>query len=191
MRVFAAIELPDAVRGALENLRGRLRACGARVAWPRPENIHLTLRFFGELDETAVAAAAAHLEAACARAAPIPLVVRGAGAFPNTRRPSVLWAGVVCENDALAALQAETESAAQAVGLPREGRAFHPHITLGRVRSPRDAGRLSRALEDGRDFDAGAFTAAALTLFASELRPEGARYTALQRFPLGPEGIGA
>jgi 2'-5' RNA ligase len=189
--VFAAIEPPEPVRAELDRLRGRLRACGARVAWPSTENMHLTLRFYGELDESAAGAAEALLEAACKNAAPIPLSVRGAGAFPSTRRPSVLWAGVVCENDALETLQARAEDAARAAGLPRERRAFHPHITLGRVRDPRDAGRLSRALEAERDFDGGAFTAACLVLFASELCPEGAQYTVLRRFPLGPEGSGA
>lgn len=184
MRCFLAIELSEEARNAVAGLRDRLRRAGANASWPRPENLHLTLRFLGEMDEECQAAIAARLRESLATLQSPALLVRGTGAFPNVRKPSVVWVGIESPGNALAAVQDACEQAAQAIGLKAEKKAFRPHITLARLREPYRAGRLVRALETDSGFFGGEFTASNVTLFSSTLTPQGAVYAPLEHFPL-------
>lgn len=184
MRCFLAIELPDDVRRKLAMLQDRLRCSGASVSWPRAENLHLTLRFLGETSEeqaTSLGDALAPVLAACARPE---LTVRGVGAFPNPERPSVIWAGIETPDVTLAEIQAHCETVARAIGLKAEKKRFAAHITLGRVRDDRRLGALVRLLGRAREFAAGEFVPAGVTLFRSDLTSGGAIYTPLREFPL-------
>ncbi len=188
MRAFVAIALPEDVRENLVALAERLRAGGVKARWPRPENLHLTLRFLGDVTAAQAEAVARDLAVACAGTAPLRLAVRGTGAFPNVRRPSVVWAGVNGTTEALAHVQQAAESAAQAAGLAPEKKRFHPHVTLGRLRDPRRAGRLPALLEAERNFAGGEFSAGAVVLYESELRPAGAVYSQVHTIALAGEG---
>ena len=120
--------------------------------------------------------------------APVRLQPRGAGAFPDLRRPSVLWAGVEALEGDLAALRAAADAAARAAGLPRDNKPFHPHITLGRVRRERPAPealeRLRETLHDARDWGPGAIDVDDVALFSSTLRPRGAVHRVLAAYAL-------
>jgi 2'-5' RNA ligase len=123
--------------------------------------------------------------------APFTSSVGGLGGFPSGHPPRVVWAGVTEGGEGLRALHAALESALVARGIPGEGRAFHPHVTLGRARSPRGVSGLADALGEGPRF--GEFRVAALHLMGSELGPGGSRYSVLAEAPLGdrrgkPEG---
>ena len=189
MRTFAAILLPEDVRDALCALSTRLRKEGLQAGWVKPDNLHLPLRFYGELDEAQASRLLVLLsERLAGREAPV-LLARGVGAFPTLRRPSILWAGLETGTDALEALQEDTEQSARDIGLRPETRRFHPHVTLARLRAPGRArgpqSLLSRFQEEGRIPEFGQeFVARSVVLFKSSLTPRGPVYTVLREIPL-------
>lgn len=184
MRTFAAVELAGSVKEAVEALNRRLRGYGAQASWVRPENMHLTLRFFGDVAEEQVVRLADKISEGSKGIAPFSLCVRGIGAFPNVRRPSVLWAGVDPTEGGLSLLHTAAENAARAIGLPPDDKAFHPHVTLARIRDARTARPLMEAVEGEAGFDAGAFDVRGMTLFSSELTPRGPIYRVVREFAL-------
>ncbi len=184
MRAFVAIELPEEVREALGELAARLRRGGARATWVRPERMHLTLRFLGEVAPETAEHYAESLAGKIRPCGAARLRVAGTGAFPNLRRPNVVWAGAECLEGDLAALHAAAEHAARAAGLEADSKRFHPHITLARIRDRRRLGTLCELLENERDFDAGAFDATRLVLLESKLTPRGPEYHHLEEFAL-------
>jgi 2'-5' RNA ligase len=184
LRLFTAVDLGDAVLGRVSRATAPLHARAPHAKWVAPASMHLTLFFFGWVAPSGVAP----LEAALAKAAKghgaLTLEVRGGGAFGTRAHPRVLWLGLEGEVERLAALQASVVGEVTALGFKAEARPFAPHLTLARARDPRG----DRALADCRDalaaLDAGASLIDALVLYQSELSPRGARYTALQRYPL-------
>lgn len=187
-RLFAAIEIPPEVRDRVAAVRDRLRDVGWRAKWVNPEGTHLTLKFYGNVPVDAIPALAGALRPAVAKSAPFTIEAAGAGAFPNPRRPRVLWLGVDGEEvRRLAALQQAVERASATQGYPPEERAFHPHLTLARVRRE-DLGTVRDA--ERRLAEIGALPPLPIpvervTLFRSELRRTGAIYTVVDEFPLG------
>ena len=182
MRAFIAIELPEFVHDALHDLQVRLRESGVRASWVKQGNIHLTLRFLGEIDDRQVALIIDRLERGYAGVEAFRLRAEGAGAFPNARKPSVLWAGCGPLEGPLAAVQEKAERAARAAQLKPETRKFRPHLTIARVRDWRRAGAVAEALERAKNFDAGEFSAGGVALFSSKLTPTGAIYERLREF---------
>ncbi len=187
LRLFVALEPPGPVRRQLKLLAAELRERGGRAArevrWVLPEQIHLTLQFLGNAPAERLDDVRRAVAGAAAAAAPLALSVRGAGGFPNARRPRVLWAGVEGEVEALAALARDLGARLAPLGFPPEERPFSPHLTLGRARD--GAAGLAGALAAVQDRALGAWRAEALTLFRSELSPGGARHEPLLRAPLG------
>ncbi len=181
IRAFVAIEIGDTARVACAQLIERLRPMPARVAWVRPENLHLTLRFLGDVSEAQIEPFVDRARSEIHAHSPFEAVLRGVGAFPNPRRPSVIWTGFESEGNTAATLNAITESAARTIGLESETRAFVPHVTLGRVRRDGPKSNIAAHLEREQDFATDAFTVDAVSLFSSELTPQGARYTRLHR----------
>lgn len=184
MRTFVAIELPEAVRASLGRLRDLLRRSRAHASWVNTDNMHLTLRFLGEVDEESLESLGARLRDSCAQYAALTMFVRGTGVFPNTRRPSVVWAGLEAVSGDLMGLQAAIETAAQAIGLPPETKPFHPHVTLARIRDPRQIGDLLERIEAAQSLATDDFPVRAVALFSSELRPAGPVYRRLREFSL-------
>jgi RNA 2',3'-cyclic 3'-phosphodiesterase len=185
LRVFCAVELPPEVRAlaAAHAARLRERESEARASWPRAENLHLTLKFLGEIEP----ARAEALSGAAARAAigvrPFDLTIEGAGAFPARGLPRVLWLGVVDSSGELARLQSKLEEECAGAGFAREERPFHPHLTLARIRAPQGARGLARLHEEA-GFEAIEFPVTDLVVMRSELGPGGSRYTELARHSL-------
>lgn len=175
IRLFAALSLPPAVTARLAGMGGGLP--GAR--WVPAANMHLTLRFFGEMDEPT----AHELHHALARIqGPAPtLGLAGLGTFGG-RKPNALWAGVRGDY-ALTRLQARIESAAQAAGLPADPRKYTPHVTLARLGTPR-ADRLAAIIAGHGDWRTEPMSFSHFTLFRSHLGHEGAQYEALHDYPL-------
>ncbi|NLI45738.1 MAG: RNA 2',3'-cyclic phosphodiesterase [Acidobacteria bacterium] len=184
MRLFVAVELPESIKEAIRALQEPLRRFGAAVSWTRPAGIHGTLKFLGEVApereaeiEAALAPVAAH--------APFELSVRRLGVFPGWSGPRVIWLGLEPVEPHFAAVYRTVEAAMAPLGFPRETRTFHPHLTLGRVRDRRGLDTLAAHLQARADgTDLGAFTVPDIILFQSVLRPDGAVYTALRRYPL-------
>jgi 2'-5' RNA ligase len=174
IRAFVAVLLPDALREQLGREIGRLRDVAPDVAWVADPNLHVTLKFLGQIDEARVPAIADAIRAATSRAPAFEVGVRGLGAFPSPSRPRVVWAGLE-EAGALDALAGEVDRALAALGMPRESRPFAAHVTLGRVREPRRYPGLAEALARPADF--GRLPVTRLSLMRSDLHPGGARYT--------------
>ena len=184
IRAFVAVNLPEAFRAPLAEAQRQLRAVPADVSWTAPHNIRLTLKFLGEIGEAGVVRVGQALERAAAPHAPFTMVVGGFGVFPPKGPPRVLWAGVPEGAERLVALQASVARALSALAFPGEGRPYRPHLTLGRVRTPRNAAALVEAAAGlGRD-PLGSFTVDHIDLMRSQLDPKGSVYTVLRTIPL-------
>ncbi len=184
MRAFVAIEIPEETRQAMASLQRQLREAGVTASWVKPENFHLTLRFLGDIDEAQTAALTDHLHRACAACGPVHLCFSGAGAFPNVRRPSVIWAGLHTLAGDLAALQRNVEQAVRGIGLPPEPKSFHPHVTVARVRDARRAGPCEEGLTACASLRADAFEVRHVALFSSRLHTGGSGYARLETFSM-------
>jgi 2'-5' RNA ligase len=186
MRCFIAIEVPEDLQEALGRIQAKLRGCGADVKWAAPETIHLTVKFLGDVRSEDVPRACGAMTAAALSARPMELSIRGLGTFPPGGAPRVVWAGLEGDVEPLMKLVAGIEQGiADAVGIAPESRPFHPHLTLGRVRSTRGADRLRAAIEAAGPADVGAFTADELVLYMSELTREGPVHTVMARAKFG------
>ncbi len=150
-RVFVAVHLPEPQRAALELTISSLRESGlSKVRWVRPEGVHLTLKFLGDIPASQIEAVGVAMRDAAKESSPFHLALGTLGAFPNLGRARVLWCGVQGDKGSLSQLQERTETGLEAVGYPRENRPFSPHITLGRLREggrPPDVDLLQQALD--------------------------------------------
>jgi 2'-5' RNA ligase len=186
VRAFLAIDLPDSLRGEIGKIQDRLRPHVSGIRWTRPEGIHLTLKFFGDISEDEIETLSRVIENATGGVPPFSLRLGTPGAFPGTRRPRVLWIGVDGDVASLVKLQQEIERDLETGGFRMEGRPYRPHLTMGRFRDPLKPSGLERTLENIKDvYQAESFIAEGLTLFKSDLKPGGAVYTVLKYFPFG------
>ena len=184
IRSFLALDPPEEVLREIGAVQNRLRKLiEGDIRWVRPEGIHLTLKFFGDISGGDVANIATVVEKAAEGERPFSLAVIGAGVFPDPHRPRVLWLGMNGDVERLLAFQKGVEQALLQIGFPREERPFRPHLTLGRIKTSRGLIGLARALEKGEEYTAGQFVASGLSLIQSELTPRGAVYTKLKWFP--------
>ena len=188
IRAFLAIELPDALRVGLAQVQEELKRSRADVRWVPVGNIHLTLKFFGNVPDDEIEALAQAAREAAAETAPLQLQATSAGAFPSPNAPRVVWLGLGGDVLPLTQLFYRLEKAFAALGYPPEGRAFNPHLTLGRVKSPANRDRLARLLAKMPPVDWPPFEVKELILFQSVLSPQGSKYTPLKVIPLG--GVG-
>lgn len=180
VRLFVGIGLPETYRQSLNAITTRLSCLIDRsINWSRPDTWHLTLKFLGETDEARVPAIADAL--AGVDFAPFPLRAGGAGAFPDGRRPKVLWLGLAEGADQARALAGQVEDALDAVGVPREQKRFRPHLTLGRVRKP-GPGDWQPLLDAAAASRWPPFVVDRFTLWRSVLSPSGATHTPIAAF---------
>ena len=133
MRIFVAVSPPPGIRDALIGAARRLPVTG-EVRWLRPANVHLTLKFLGEVSEDGASRVAEALEPLRDRHGPFEVEPSGFGAFPSSRRARILWAGIGEGSDRLRALTEDVETSLESLGFEREGRSYVPHLTLGRAR---------------------------------------------------------
>lgn len=181
MRLFVALQIPEEVREAIAALIRELKPLDDSWKWTRPENLHVTLKFLGEIQEVRLKQFTETLRAVRADL-PIAMMFRGLGFFPDEKRPRVLWAGI----EAPASLPALAESLEEAfvrMGLPREEKAFTPHLTLARSKTGKPSPKLREAFSKCAERDFGAGKASAFHLIESRLKSTGAEYTTLQSFP--------
>jgi 2'-5' RNA ligase len=175
IRSFIAIQLPQELRSALHELALPLQGLSLDVKWVPQNNYHLTLKFLGEIAPGDIRGLDAQLQELADRER-FNLLLGGWGMFPSPKRPSVLWVGLGGELDTLRQLWTDLEDRLSARGYPRERR-WHPHITLGRFRSPDRLDSLNARLQQMPSFDRiGSFTATGLTLMESRLSPAGPSY---------------
>ena len=186
MRLFVAVNLPSEIRERLAAVQDRLRRAQADVSWVRAENIHVTLKFLGETEAKRLERIRPALAEVARAGVPFPIEVSGVGSFGG-RIPRVVWVGVGEGAEPLTQLAGQVEDALGGVGFPKERRGFTAHLTLGRVRSPRNAEALLTALEEAKAEPFGVAEITQFELMQSELRPSGSVYTVLEKFPLGSD----
>ena len=186
VRVFIAIKLPEEVRSQaaahLASLRASVRE--VRVSWQRADNLHLTLKFLGEIEQARIPSLSQASMRAAEHSQSFKLTIEGTGAFPSRGLPRVLWLGVVDSTGALSHLQTRLEEECAGEGFKREERPFSPHLTVGRVRAPQGAHELGR-LHREKGFNSAEFEVNEIYLMRSELGPGGSRYTVISRHELG------
>jgi len=184
VRTFVAIEATAVVRARAGELIALLRESGAGMRWVRPDAMHLTLKFLGDVEEGDLGDLCQAVVSAVARHSQFEVSFVGAGAFPRTVRPRTVWLGVRDGYDAVCALQASIESSLEEIGIEREGRRFSPHLTLGRAKHDASNRRLSDLIARSAEFDAGRMLVEEVVVFSSELRSDGPVHTPLAHAPL-------
>jgi RNA 2',3'-cyclic 3'-phosphodiesterase len=185
IRSFLAIELPRPILGKIEEVQGDLRSTHADVRWVSPEKIHVTLKFFGNIEESRIDLIFTSIEEPIRDALPFSVRVRGAGAFPSSKNPRVIWMGLADGKEMLISLQKQIEDRLAKIGFEPEDRPFQPHLTLGRMKSSRGKEELVRRMEKYTEEEFGAFQVERVVLFKSDLRPSGPIYTLLRVLRLG------
>jgi RNA 2',3'-cyclic 3'-phosphodiesterase len=185
IRAFLAIEMPDSLRANLALVQAELKRTQADVRWVKPGNIHLTLKFFGNVPDDDIDALALAAKEVAQTEAPLQLKATNTGAFPSAQAPRVVWMGLGGDVAPLTRLYHRLEKAFATLGYLPEGRAFNPHLTLGRVKSPLNRDKLARMLEKLPPVDWPPFTVNDLILYQSVLSPQGSKYTPLKVIPLG------
>jgi RNA 2',3'-cyclic 3'-phosphodiesterase len=183
MRTFIAIDLPEELRQRLAQEQARLRAAASDARWTRPEGIHLTLKFLGEISDGQVEKVKKGLEA-IGRFEPFRVQAKGFGFFPDARRPRVFWAGLDAPA-ALGQLAARVKIAVEPLGFARENRAFSPHLTLARFQAPRPQPTLQALVAGQGNAILGDFEVLEFFLWESRLSSHGASYRKVARFPAG------
>ena len=183
--MFCAFELLESLRSRISEHSRKVREAvpEAAASWSRPENIHLTVKFFGNVDQQKVSLISATAARVAAEFSPVQIEVGKTGVFPRPSRPQVLWIGVNDPSAALAGLQQRLEHGFALEGFPKEDRAFRPHLTIARIRKPHDASRLAET-HLRMDFSTVELTLSELVLFRSELSSKGSKYTAISRHRL-------
>jgi 2'-5' RNA ligase len=187
LRTFIAIDLPPPIQEALDRFEKELQKAHAPVTWVKPERIHLTLKFLGDVALDRIAEIQKSLEGVAGSLPPFRLQPSGCGAFPTIKQMRVIWVGLRGDGCGLNVLQQAVEEAMVHLGFKREERPFRPHLTVGRVKGRQHLRALQELLVDRQNFEAEAFDVMELVLYKSELRPEGARYTPLFRKTLSGE----
>ena len=190
IRAFVAVVLDEGVRSAVAAAIERFRPLGSAVAWVPPRNLHVTLHFLGDQSEERLADAEAALADAAAGSAPLDVTFHGIGAFPGLERPRILWVGLAHGALEVRRLQARVTDALAVRGFGKEERAWHPHLTIGRVHDERRWRRetgppLRSALAQAATTTFGTQRVAEVALMRSELSPAGARYTLRRALSLG------
>lgn len=184
IRSFVALNIPDAVAGTVgpfvDDLRGKVRG----VRWVRTDQLHLTMKFLGDIDGGDVPAIAEALEGVAAHVSSITVSIRGTGYFPPGGRPRVVWLDMADGADEIAALQGRMEDVLETLGFAREGRPFRPHLTIGRVKELGERAVLTSLLAAAKERHWGTFCAETIHLMRSELFPTGPRYSILREVRL-------
>jgi 2'-5' RNA ligase len=177
IRAFIAIELPPPVIALLGKIQQDLKSLRVGARWVRPENIHLTLKFLGDINPAEVEKICTAMTAAAEGVAPLTLAVGGIGVFPDLKRPRVIWVGLAGEIQPLLAFQHNLENRLSDVGFPKEKRSFKGHLTLGRFKEPANRDTIRRAMAEYSDMENERFEAGRMVLFKSDLNPSGAVYS--------------
>lgn len=187
IRAFLALPLPPEVREYLNILQQGLRPFLPPVSWIRPENIHVTVKFFGSIPPSLVDQLFEALRDLGSQVSPFLLNIQGLGVFPHSRSPRVLWAGLTGAVDRLINLHEHLQITLEPLGFPIEEKPFHPHVTLARIKS--DWAKVGAALTTGgllkSEEVVGSFVVDRMVLYRSETFSSGPRYETLWSISFG------
>jgi 2'-5' RNA ligase len=181
IRTFIALELPPSLISLLAKVQEDLQSMGLRAKWVRPENIHLTLKFLGNINPADIDNIGGAMVDAVGKINTFNLVAEGIGVFPGIKRPRVIWVGLKGQIQLLFAMQRLLEDNLAALGYKKEKRPFKGHLTLGRFKQSVNPNTIRRVLEEFGDLAIEEFTARRVMFYKSDLKPTGAVYSQLQQ----------
>jgi 2'-5' RNA ligase len=185
-RTFLALDIGDAVRGNAVAMQSTLAATGAAVKWAHADTLHLTLLYLGDLEDRDLANVCRKAKSVAAQCEEFRMAFGGLGAFPNSRRPKIVWAGLIDGIDEVTALAAALAAALEEAGLYRpEDRPYRPHLTLGRVNDDDSSQLLAAELPKHAAWKCGAVAVSEVHVMASDLKRSGPEYSVIARLPLG------
>ena len=186
IRTFIAVDLAEGVRNRLTALQEQLGRSAGGVKWTQAENLHLTLLFLGDVEELEVVSICRVVQQRAQKHSPFTIDVSGLGAFPNLRRPKILWVGISEGVPELRALHADLEDGLLDLGCyRREEREYTPHLTLGRLSHDDRADEWGPILSKHADWEGGTTPVDEVLVMASEMRRGGPEYSVLGRGSLG------
>jgi 2'-5' RNA ligase len=184
-RTFIGIDVSEGIRDSAVAFQEALANTGAQVKWASPESMHVTLLFLGDVDDRELHAICRAVQDVAAREPPFQLRVSGVGAFPNTRRPKIVWGGVTEGAEALQRLYDDLETRMLDLGCYRkEERGYTPHLTLGRVRGESDGHILASELAKRTAWEGGRTMVEEVLVYSSEMDRDGPVYTVIGRAEL-------
>jgi len=183
IRTFIAVDVPDVIRDGIARLQSDMKRYRADVKWVRPESIHITLKFLGDVQVDRIDGMAQAIKESVEGVDSFPVSVGGTGMFPGARRPRVFWVGVKEGAGVLSDLALRIETALNKLGFEKEKRKYSAHLTIGRVRTPKGIQPVVEAMRS-TTFEAGVFEVDEIVLMKSDLKPTGAVYTALRTVKL-------
>lgn len=184
IRTFIAIELPDNIRSFINKIQEDMKSYGFKMRWVRPESIHITLKFLGDINKADTEKITEAMSQAAKGRPPVSLRVKGIGVFPGIKRPRVIWMGLNGDTFPLIELQKAIDENLGKLGIPKEKRPFKGHLTLARAKGNIDSKKLLDAMKAFGAFESETFIADKVILFKSDLKPTGAVYTKLGSCPL-------
>ncbi len=187
IRTFIAVNIPKSYMQPIAGLLDELKATGAAVRWVKPESMHITLKFLGNIDERLVKDLGGKIAESTRDMTPIELRAKGCGAFPSIKNPRVVWLGISGNVDLLGKLQAKLEKSLIPLGFAPEKRPFRAHLTLGRLKGSRGKSKLISALRDKSNFVLDPFEVKEVVVYRSDLKPTGAVYTAIRKVTFAPD----
>lgn len=190
MRAFIAADIPSAVKEEIGKLQKELmREVRSSVKWVEAANIHITLRFLGEVPEEKIEQLCQILPKGGREVTPFKISIKGLGAFPNLSRPRVIWVGMESQGNQIEQLYSQIETLVRDLGFTPEKRAFSPHLTIGRIKQLRDQNEWVNAIGKRQELFFGEAAVGCFYLFQSILKPQGPEYKKLKKFDL-PGGKG-
>ncbi len=184
IRSFLAIDFPEKEKETLAVYSNDLQRIPSNIKWISPNQVHLTIKFFGSMAEDSIDKIGTELLGIATEFPRMKLTMKGIGAFPSLFRPRIIWIGLGGEMELLRRIQGRIDQALIPLGIPKEDRPFHPHLTLGRNKSNDLNERLYRRLSAWPYEETPPFGVEAITLYRSDLKPTGPIYTRLGVFPL-------
>jgi 2'-5' RNA ligase len=176
VRTFICIEVPESIKERIASLQQELRRSAAAVSWVKPSNIHLTIKFLGDVSASKIETIRTAVERAANPLNEFEIEVGGAGCFPSPRSPRVLWVGLTDIAESLKQLHAGIEDELALAGFAREAKRFSPHLTIGRIRVPKGASLVAEDLI-ARGFEPERFQAREVIVMRSDLSPKGSIYS--------------
>ncbi|MCM8792452.1 MAG: RNA 2',3'-cyclic phosphodiesterase [Candidatus Omnitrophica bacterium] len=182
MRTFIAIPISSQIKNFLENIQNELKTAGLDVKWVKAENIHITLKFLGEIKEDKIPLVKKIMDSVGERINPFVVSISSLGVFPKKELPKIIWVGIEKGNEELKNIAEALDDKIKKIGIPKEKRPFTSHITLGRLRSLQNVKKLTERLEPLSEYiiqEKKEFTVKEIVLYKSTLVSHGPIYEEL------------
>ncbi|MBF0317903.1 MAG: RNA 2',3'-cyclic phosphodiesterase [Nitrospirae bacterium] len=182
-RAFIAVNIAEPVRLEIDSIIAPMRQTYRGVKWVKRENLHLTLKFLGDVDQGHIRRVEFALQGVCDLQRPFSVVLRSVGGFPNLKQPKVLWIGLEDDTN-LQKLHSNIDAALSDVGFAREDKPFSAHLTIGRLRDGDNSTNLAEKLAPLKTKNFGSSPVSGIALLSSQLKPGGPTYSVIREFPL-------